>query len=104
MNRDYTFYVYILTNPDKTTLYIGMTNSLKRRLFDHYKQPENSTTFTSRYSCYILVYYEVYQYVDKAIAREKQLKKWSRLKKESLINQKNPNWNSLNSNFLYVEE
>ena len=64
MNRDYTFYVYILTNPDKTTLYIGMTNSLKRRLFGHYKQADNSTTFTARYSCYILVYYEVYQYVD----------------------------------------
>lgn len=52
----------------------------------------------------MLIYYEVYQYVTEAIAREKQLKRWSRRKKEFLINQKNPNWNSLNSNFLYTAE
>ncbi len=104
MKRDYTFYVYILTNPRKTVLYIGNTNSLKRRLHEHYKQSESSKSFTGRYSCYNLIYYEVYQYVNEAIAREKQLKRWSRKKKEWLINQENPNWNSLNSNFLYTEE
>jgi len=50
------------------------------------------------------MYFEVYQYVTEAIARENQLKKWSRKKKENLINTKNPNWNSLNIQFLYTEE
>jgi len=104
MKRDYTFYVYILTNPSKTVLYIGSTNSLKRRLYEHYKQDALSKSFTNKYNCYILVCYEVYQYVNDAIARERQLKKWSRKKKEALINENNPNWNSLNSNFLYTEE
>lgn len=105
MPKDHTYYVYILTNPSKTVLYIGMTNSLKRRLQEHNEGRNNgSKTFTSKYQCYELIYYEIYQYVTEAIARENQLKKWTRKKKEILIARQNPNWNPLNINFLYTEE
>ena len=104
MPRDYTFYVYILTNPQKTMLYIGFTNSLVRRLPQHRDNRGKKETFAGRNFCYILIYYEVFQYVNDAIAREKQLKKWSRSKKEELIATKNPNWLSLNINFIDVED
>ncbi len=102
--RDYTFYVYILTNPTKTTLYVGFTNSLTRRLGQHRNNKGQFKTFAGRYHCYNLIYYEIFQYVNEAIAREKQIKRWSRAKKEALINTKNPNWHSLNLNFIGVEE
>jgi putative endonuclease len=104
MARDYTFYVYILTNPSKSTLYIGFTNSLVRRLSEHKENRGKPKTFAGRNYCYLLIYYEVYQYVNNAIAREKQLKKWSRAKKEALIATMNPQWNSLNINFINVED
>lgn len=102
--KDHTYYVYILTNPGKTTLYIGITNSLARRLQEHKKNREDVKTFAGRNYCYQLIYFEIYQYVNEAIAREKQIKKWSRKKKEILINRGNPNWNFLNTNFINVEE
>ena len=103
MKSDYTFYIYILTNAKKTVLYIGMTNSLTRRLDEHYLK-ENPDSFSAKYNCHHLIYYEIYQYVYDAMARETQLKKWSRKKKEALINSKNPGWRSMNSNFVYSEE
>jgi len=102
MKRDYTFYVYILTNPSKTTLYIGFTNSLSRRLDEHKANKGNRKTFSGKYLTYQLIYFEVYKYVNNAIAREKQLKNWSRAKKETLINKTNPNWDILNDNFYIV--
>jgi len=104
MPKDHTYYVYILTNPSKTVLYIGVTNSLTTRLIQHFENRGKKKTFAGRYSCYQLIYYEVYQYINEAIAREKQLKRWSRKKKETLINKENPNWNFLNANFINVEE
>jgi len=101
--RDYTFYVYILTNPGKTTLYIGMTNDLGRRLQEHKENRGTNKSFTGRYYCHQLIYYEVYQYIYNAMARETQLKKWSRSKKENLINTTNPQWKSLNREF-YIEK
>ena len=101
--RDYTFYVYILTNPNKTTLYIGFTENLTRRLETHKHNKGTSKSFAGKYYCYILVYYEVYQYVNEAIAREKELKKWRRSKKESLIHTMNPNYDSLNHHFFIGE-
>ena len=97
--RDYTFYIYILTNPSKTTLYTGFTENLSRRLQEHYENRGNPSTFAGRYFCHNLVYYEVFQYVNEAIAREKQIKKWKRSKKEALINANNPQWESLNIRF-----
>ena len=103
MPRDYTFYVYILTNPNKTVLYIGFSNNLTQRLQQHLNNRGEKKTFAGRYYCHKLVYYEVHKYVLNAIAREKELKKWSRAKKEKLINEFNPNWNALNGEFHIAE-
>ena len=88
----HNYYVYIITNPNRTVLYTGMTNDLKRRLSEHKENRGNPSTFAGRYSCYHLLYYEWYQYVWDAIRREKRIKKWSRDKKEALINKTNPEW------------
>lgn len=92
----HNYFVYITTNPDKTTLYIGVTNDLKRRLFEHQENKGNAKTFAGKYYCYNLVYFEHFQQIEHAIDREKQLKKWSRAKKEQLINSTNPKWHILN--------
>ncbi len=97
--RDFIFYVYIITNPAKSVLYIGFTENLERRLLEHIENTGTNKSFAGKYHCTNLIYYEVFQYVTEAIAREKQLKRWSRKKKEWLINQTNPNWDSLNLNF-----
>lgn len=101
--KDYVFYVYILTNPSKTVLYIGFTDSLTRRLKQHYQNRGTQNSFAGKYHCTDLIYYEIYKYVNNAIAREKELKKWSRIKKEKLINESNPKWNALNSNFHKID-
>ncbi|MBA2430793.1 MAG: GIY-YIG nuclease family protein [Chthoniobacterales bacterium] len=93
MPRDYDFWVYILTNKNKTVLYIGMTNSLSRRLFQH--QSGETEGFAANYQCRRLIYYEHYRNVHDAIARETQLKKWRRSKKVALIEQLNPRWEDL---------
>ena len=90
------YYIYITTNPNKTTLYIGMTNKLSLRLKQHQENKGDSETFAGRYYCYNLIYYEAYKTALEAIKREKELKKWSRAKKESLINSVNPEWTFLN--------
>jgi putative endonuclease len=78
--RDHNYFVYILTNKNKTVLYIGVTNDLQRRIYEH----ENSLLpgFTQKYNCHFLVYYEHFRNIDDAISREKELKKWRREKKE----------------------
>ena len=96
MAREYVFYVYILASRSRT-LYIGMTNGIVRRQRQHaMKQPGS---FTSRYNVYRLVYYERHQYVLNAIAREKELKTWSRQRKVELIEQDNPAWEDLSEAF-----
>lgn len=93
----HNYYVYITTNPGRTVLYIGVTNDLKRRLKEHWEDgQEKRQTFTGRYFCYNLIYYEYFQYIEQAIARETEIKKWSRAKKEALIAQRNPQWLFLN--------
>ena len=89
---DQISYVYILTNPGKTTLYIGVTNNLAARLAEHWDNRNSRPSFAGRYFCYNLIYYETFPQMPMAIAREKQIKKWSREKKEALINLKNPEW------------
>lgn len=74
-------------------LYTGMTNDLQRRIFEH--KNDLIEGFSSQYRCHRLVYYESFDDVHKAIAREKQLKNWSRWKKEWLIEQQNPTWEDL---------
>ena len=81
------YYTYILSNKNDTTLYIGVTNDLERRVAEH--RSGTIPGFTQKYNCHKLVYFEEYSDIDQAIAREKQLKKWSRQKKEALIDTKN---------------
>lgn len=88
-----TYYVYMLTNEYNNVLYIGVTNNLSRRLYEH--QNGLVEGFTKRYRVHKLVWTESCNDVKAAIAREKQLKKWSREKKEALIRQMNPEWKDL---------
>ena len=84
------YYVYILTNKTDTVMYIGVTNDLRRRLYEH--KNEQIEGFTKKYHVHKLVYFEEYSEVNDAIAREKQLKRWVRRKKDALINKTNPLW------------
>ena len=94
----HNYFVYILTNKNKTVLYTGVTNELKNRLFWHEEDSKNRKThFTGKYNVFYLLYYERFQDVEQAIAREKQIKGWSRAKKEKLICEFNPEWNFLNA-------
>jgi putative endonuclease len=94
----YKYIVYITTNANKSTLYIGITNNIQRRLSQHFSDSLGCKhSFAGRYNCYYLVYYEAFEQVAEAILREKQIKKWNRLKKESLIASINPDWHFLNN-------
>ena len=83
--------IYILTNHHNTTLYTGVTSNLVRRLYEH-RTGKFKNSFTHRYALTKLVYYEVFLNIEDAIAREKQIKGGSRLKKEKLILSINPEW------------
>jgi putative endonuclease len=85
--------VYILTNNPLGTLYIGVTNDLKRRIQEHRLGIIDG--FTKKYGLKKLVYVEQFQYINNAIAREKQLKQWHREWKINLITKHNPQWNDL---------
>ncbi len=93
------FYLYIVTNPNRTTLYTGITNDLAVRLVEHWQIRGEPETFAGKYFCYNLIYFETFQYIKDAIAREKEIKKWNRKKKESLIATKNAAWEFLNAKF-----
>ena len=92
----FPYYFYIITNKNRTVLYCGVTNNLSARLKEHESAEGNRKTFTGRYNCHYLVYYEGFDFVQDAIRREKEIKKWSRLKKESLIDMLNPEKRFLN--------
>ena len=93
----HNYYVYILTNKGKTVLYTGVTNNLKDRLRFHKEDANlNTKAFTSKYKCFYLVYYEHFSEINQAIAREKQIKGWLRVKKEKLITSFNPDWKFMN--------
>ena len=87
------YYVYILTTRNNTVLYTGVTNDLKRRVFEH-KSGLNEG-FTKKYHVHKLIYFEIFDFVDLAIAREKQIKGYSRDKKIKLIEAMNPEWKEL---------
>ncbi len=93
MVREYRFYVYILQSSSRRALYIGMTNNLRQRVFDH--KAHRHEGFTDQYNAVRLVHWERYDDVHKAIAREKQLKRWRREKKLWLIARFNPGWKNL---------
>jgi len=87
------YYVYILTNKTNRVLYIGVTNNLERRLYEH--RNELADSFTKRYHVHKLVYFETTTDIRTAIEREKQLKGWLRVKKNALIETMNPKWEDL---------
>ena len=87
------YYVYFLTNWDDSVLYIGVTNNLPRRLYEHRNGLVDG--FTKKYNVHKLVYYEYTNDVYSAISREKQLKKWTRAKKNALVVNENPEWRDL---------
>ena len=93
------YYVYIMTNRSKT-LYIGVTNNLQRRMYEH--KHHLMTGFTSKYDLTRLVYFEETSDVNIAIAREKQIKGWLRAKKVALIESMNPDWRDLSEEWQAV--
>ena len=102
MMKIHLYYVYILTNAYNKVLYVGVTNDLERRCYEHKKKKIKG--FTQKYNVDKLVYFEIYEFIELAIAREKQLKGYSRVKKIKLINQFNNEWKELNSNGKVIKE
>ena len=87
------YYVYLLTNQNNTVLYTGVTNDLQRRLYEHKKGINKG--FTSYYNVNKLVYFEQFNDSNEAIKREKQIKGWTRAKKNALVNIENTEWKDL---------
>jgi putative endonuclease len=95
MNKQY--YVYIMTNAKHTALYTGVTNNLRKRVWEHKEHFVEG--FTKKYHVDMLIYYEICENVEGAIAREKQIKAGSRQKKIDLINSMNSEWRDLSDEF-----
>jgi len=91
-------YVYILTNKNKTVLYIGITSDIIKRIYQH--KSFICEGFTRQYKCIYLVYYEVFEDIQEAIKREKQLKKYKREWKIDLIEKQNKSWEDLYNNLI----
>jgi len=87
------YYVYLLTNWNNKVMYVGMTNNLERRLYEHKNKLVNG--FTKKYNINKLVYFEETSDVYEALSREKEIKKWRREKKDNLVLSTNPEWEDL---------
>ncbi len=98
MRDDKQYYIYILTNKTNKVLYIGITNDLVRRMFEHKNKLMEG--FSKKYKLTKLVYYEATIDVESAIRREKQLKNWHRDWKMNLVNERNPDWKDLSEEFV----
>lgn len=93
----HNYYVYITTNITKTVLYTGVTDDLKRRLYEHKQDALNEKKqFAGKYNAYYLIYYEYFENINDAISREKEINGWKRAKKELLIKELNPEFLFLN--------
>ena len=90
-------YVYLLTNWNNKVMYIGVTNNLERRMYEH--KNKRIGGFTEKYNVKKLVYFEKTQDINAAIEREKEIKKWRREKKNQLVNLMNPKWDDLSSDW-----
>ena len=93
MKKEHQYFVYIVSNPNRTTFYTGFTNLMVRRLIEH--RYGLGSEFTRKYKLRHLLYWECYQYVSDAIAREKEIKGWRRAKKIALIKEMNPKMKDL---------
>ena len=87
-------WIYILTNVNRTVLYVGVTNNIRTRILEH-RSKQDIKSFTARYNVNILVYYEGFDSIVEAIAREKYIKRKTRKWKEGLIGKVNPEWKEL---------
>ncbi|MCL2334716.1 MAG: GIY-YIG nuclease family protein [Endomicrobia bacterium] len=96
-----TYYVYIITNKARGTLYIGVTNDILRRMYEH--KNKLVPGFSKKYSLDKLIYFEHYTDINEAIKREKMIKKWERIWKLELIEQVNPNWNDLIESDIFIK-
>ena len=96
-------FIYIITNKNNTTLYVGVTSNLPKRILEH-KEGRYEKSFSKRYNLHKLVYWESFQQIGDAIGREKQLKGGSRQKKLDLINHFNPEWRDLYGDLRHCEE
>ncbi|MDO8429608.1 MAG: GIY-YIG nuclease family protein [Candidatus Daviesbacteria bacterium] len=92
------YYVYILASKRNGTLYIGVTNDLVRRVFEH--KNDLIEGFTQKYNVHQLVYFEQHEEIEQAILKEKQIKKWKRKWKLELIEKSNPDWDDLYKSIL----
>lgn len=92
-------HVYFLTNKNNTVIYIGVTSNLLKRVYEH--KIKYYRGFTFKYNCDKLVYFEEFNDINSAIAREKQLKAGNRKRKEDLINSTNPDWKDLSDGWLF---
>ncbi|MFC7444287.1 excinuclease ABC, C subunit-like [Mesoflavibacter sp. HG96] len=95
----YNYYVYLLSSKKNGTLYIGVTNDLERRMFEHKNKLVSG--FTAKYNVNKLMYFEDFQYVNDALKREKQLKNWNRQWKIDLIEKENKEWKDLSIDWKY---
>ena len=93
MKKDNQYFVYLLVNENNKVMYVGMTNNLERRTFEH--KNRLCKGFTAKYNLDKLVYFEETDDVLAAISREKEIKKWRRDKKNALVEQTNPEWSDL---------
>ena len=91
--REHRYWVYILVSSSLSTMYIGVTNDLGRRVAEH--RMGKGSEFVKKYKVSRLVYAEEYEQVEEAIAREKQLKGWKRIRKNELVRAANPKWEEL---------
>ncbi|WP_421945611.1 GIY-YIG nuclease family protein [Pedobacter sp.] len=98
----HNYFVYILTNKSRTVIYTGVTNDLAIRLQQHI-EGKNKFSFTKKYNCHYLIFFERHQYIEHAIEREKEIKGWSRAKKNALIELENPHWIFFNDSIFIVE-
>ena len=93
------YYVYILANNTNTAIYVGVTNDLVRRMYEH-RHEINPDSYTARYGIHRLVYYEFTNDPYCAISREKQIKGWNRARKNKLVETQNPHWKDLYESIL----
>ncbi len=92
-------HIYIITNKNNTVLYTGVTSNLVKRMYQH--KSKTYLGFASKYNCEKLVYFEGFDSIEMAIEREKQIKKYKRIKKINLIESENPDWNDLSDGWLF---
>ncbi len=100
MSDTHHYYVYLLTTSNNKVMYVGMTNNLERRVYEH--KMKLVPGFTARYNINKLVYFEETQDVHAAITREKEIKKWRREKKNNLVAAVNPHWQDLSESWLEI--